>query len=100
ITFAARDSDYEGHKIKEGEILALENNKLSFVEQDLERAVVKLTKQLFKKDSEFVTLIYGEDVNESEAESVKSAIETKIPNAEITLIPGGQPVYYYIISVE
>ena len=54
ITFAARDSDYEGHKIKEGEILALENNKLSFVEQDLERAVVKLTKQLFKKDSEFV----------------------------------------------
>ena len=100
VTFAARDSDYEGHKIKEGEILALENNKLSFVEQDLERAVVKLTKQLFKKDSEFVTLIYGEDVNEADAEKVQDAIKAKIPNAEITLIPGGQPVYYYIISVE
>ncbi len=100
VTFAARDSDYEGHKIKAGEILALENNKLSFVEQDLERAVVKLTKQLFKKESEFVTLIYGEDVSEEEAQKVQSAIEAKIPNAEITLIPGGQPVYYYIISVE
>lgn len=100
ITFAARDSDYEGHKIKQGEILALENNKLSFVEQDAEKAVVKLTKQLFKKDSEFVTLIYGEDITEEQAEKTKQAVEAKIPNAEITLIPGGQPVYYYIISVE
>lgn len=100
ITFAARDSDYEGHKIKQGEILALENNKLSFVEQDAEKAVVKLTKQLFKKDSEFITLIYGEDITEEQAEKTRAAVEAKIPNAEITLIPGGQPVYYYIISVE
>lgn len=100
ITFAARDSDYEGHKIKQGEILALENNKLSFVEQDAEKAVVKLTKQLYKKDSEFVTLIYGEDITEEQAEKTKQAVEAKLPDAEITLIPGGQPVYYYIISVE
>lgn len=100
ITFAARDSDYEGHKIKQGEILALENNKLSFVDQDTEKAVVKLTKQLFKKDSEFITLIYGEDISEEQAEKTRAAVEAKIPNAEITLIPGGQPVYYYIISVE
>lgn len=101
ITFAARDSDYEGHKIKQGEILALENGKLSFVEQDAEKAVVKLTKSLFKKDSQFVTLIYGEDVTEDEALKTKAALESKLPSdAEITLIPGGQPVYYYIISVE
>lgn len=101
ITFAARDSDYEGHKIKQGEILALENGKLSFVEQDTEKAVVKLTKSLFKKESQFVTLIYGEDVSEDEAVKTKEALAEKIPSdAEITLIPGGQPVYYYIISVE
>ena len=101
ITFAARDSDYEGHKIKQGEILALQNGKLSFVEQDISKAVVKLTKSLYKKDSQFVTLIYGEDVSEDEAMNVKNALEGKLPSdAEITMIPGGQPVYYYIISVE
>lgn len=101
ITFAARDSDYEGHKIKQGEILALDNGKLSFVEQDAEKAVVRLTKSLFKKDSQFVTLIYGEDISEDEAVKAKEALEAKLPaEAEITLIPGGQPVYYYIISVE
>ena len=101
ITFAARDSDYEGHKIKQGEILALENGKLSFVEQDAGKAVVKLTKALWKKESQFVTLIYGEDVTEEEATEVKEALAAKLPvDAEITLIPGGQPVYYYIISVE
>ncbi len=101
ITFAARDSDYEGHKIKQGEILALENGKLSFVEQDVQKAVVKLTKSLYKKESQFVTLIYGEDVSEEDAMKTKTALEAKLPtDAEITLIPGGQPVYYYIISVE
>lgn len=101
ITFAARDSDYEGHNIKQGEILALENGKLSFVEQEAEKAVVKLTKNLFKKDSQFVTLIYGEDVAEEDAVKAKEALEEKLPSdAEVTLIPGGQPVYYYIISVE
>ena len=101
ITFAARDSDYEGHSIKQGEILALENGKLAFVEQDAEKAVVKLTKSLFKKESQFVTLIYGEDVSEEAAMKAKEALEAKLPaEAEVTLIPGGQPVYYYIISVE
>ena len=101
ITFAARDSDYEGHKIKKGEILALENGKVSFVEQETQKAVVKLTKALYKKESQFVTLIYGEDVSEDEALKTKEALEAKLPSdAEITLIPGGQPVYYYIISVE
>ncbi|MBQ5590277.1 MAG: DAK2 domain-containing protein [Clostridia bacterium] len=101
ITFAARDSDYEGYKIKKGEILALKNGKLSFVEQDAQKAVVKLTKSLFKKESQFVTLIYGEDVSEQEAMNTKVAMEAKLPaGVEITLIPGGQPVYYYIISVE
>jgi len=101
ITFAARDSDYEGHKIKEGELLALENGKLSFVETDLERAAVKLTRSLIKKDSSFITILYGEGVSEQDAEAMVSALKEKIsPDIDISLVNGGQPVYYYIISVE
>ena len=101
VTFAARDSDYDGHKIKEGEILALENGKVSFVEQDLSKAVVKLTKALVNRDSAFITMLYGEDVKEEEAEKICEAVKQKVgDDIEVTLINGGQPVYYFIISVE
>jgi len=101
ITFAARDSNYDGHKIKEGELLALENGKVAFTEKDMVRCAVKLTKGLFKSDSAFVTIIYGEDVTEEQAEEIKEAVAAKLgSHAEITVINGGQPVYYLIISVE
>ena len=101
ITFAARDSDYDGYKIKKGEILALDGGKLSFVEKDAVRAAVKLTHRLLKKDTSFVTVIYGSDVDEQTAQSVEAGIRQKLPpNVEISTIYGGQPVYYYIISVE
>lgn len=100
LTFAARNSDFDGKNIREGEILALENGRLSFTDADLTHAAVRLARSLYKKDSAFVTLIYGEDVNEEQAEAVKSAVAAKLPNAEITVINGGQPVYFYIISVE
>ena len=101
ITFAARDSDYDGHNIKAGEILAMENGKLAFVEKDLEKAVYKLTRSMVKRDSSFVTLIYGSDVTDGQAEAACELLKSKLsPNLEISLINGGQPVYYYIISVE
>ena len=100
ITFAARDSDYEGHAIKGGEILALDNGKLSFVDKDVAKAAYKLTKKLVKSDSSFVTVIYGSDVTDESAESLVSQLQSKFSNLEINLINGGQPVYYYIISVE
>ena len=100
ITFAARNSDYDGFKIKEGEILALKNGKLKFVEKDVDKATVRMIKELAKKDSQYATLIYGEDISDESAEAVKNAIEAKMPNLEVTLIPGKQPVYYYIMSVE
>ncbi|MDL2233748.1 DAK2 domain-containing protein [Ruminococcaceae bacterium OttesenSCG-928-L11] len=101
ITFAARDSNYENHKIKKGEILALENNKLAFVEKDVTKAVVKLTRSLVKKDSAFITILYGEDVTEEEAAAMEEQLRAKLPDdVELAMINGGQPVYYYIISVE
>ncbi len=101
ITFAARDSDFDGHDIKEGELLAMNNGKLAFVEKDLNRALVKLTKSMVKKDSSFVTLLYGADVSDDQASEACEILRSKLnDNLEINLINGGQPVYYYIISVE
>lgn len=101
ITFAARDSDFDGHKIKKGELLALLGGKVSFTETDLEKAAVKLCKQMIKRDSEFVTVIYGEDVTEQQAAALDEQLRAKYgAKTEITVINGGQPIYYYIISVE
>ena len=101
ITFAARDSDFDGHSIKAGEILAMDNGKLAFVEKDLQKALLKLTRSMVKKDSSFITLIYGTDISESQASAAYELLRSKISsNVEINLINGGQPVYYYIMSVE
>ena len=100
VTFAARDSDYEGHSIKQGEILALDNGRLSFVEKDLQKAAYKLTKRLVKGDSSYITVIYGADVTDEAAEALHKQLSTKFSQMDVNLINGGQPVYYYIISVE
>jgi len=101
VTFAARDSDFDGHDIKKGEILALENGKLAFVSNDLIKATVKLTRGMLKKDTAFVSVYYGSDVTEEQAAEVEQAIRAKLPeDVELTMLCGGQPVYYFIIAVE
>ena len=101
ITFAARDSEFEGHSIKEGEIRALDNGKLSFTDKDINKAAFKLTKKLARSGANYVTIIYGSDVTEETAESLQQTLLSKLNDKiEIMLINGGQPVYYYIISVE
>ncbi len=101
ITFAARDSEFDGHSIKKGELMALLGGKITYVDTDLERTVMKLLKQMIKRDSQFVTVIYGEDVTEAQAALIEEQIQAKYGSkTEITVINGGQPVYYYIISVE
>ncbi len=101
ITFAARDSEFDGHSIKKGELMALLGGKITFVDTDLEKTVMKLLKQMIKKDSQFVTVIYGEDVTEEQASAIEAQIQEKYGSkTEITVINGGQPIYYYIISVE
>ncbi len=102
ITFAARDSEYAGHMIKKGEILAMENGKLSFVEKDINKALIKMTKNLTQKveDGFCMTLIYGEDVTEEQANAALRSLQNKFDDYEISLVKGDQPVYYYILSVE
>lgn len=101
ITFAARDSEFDGQKIKEGEVLALDNGKLAFVEEDVGKAAYRLIKKLVSSDSEFITIIYGSGITEDEAEELRAKVEEKFgQRADVSLLNGGQPVYYYIISVE
>lgn len=101
VTFAARDSEFEGHQIKEGEILALDNGKLAFTEKDVNKAVLKLSKKFAKGDVSYITLIYGADVTEENAEQTRNLIQSKLSDKiEVMLVNGGQPVYYYIISAE
>lgn len=101
ITFAARDSQVDGQNIKKGDLMALTGGKITFVDNDLERTVLKLLKQMIKRDSQFVTVISGADVTEEQAAAIETAIQEKYgEKTEITVINGGQPIYYYIISVE
>ncbi len=101
VTFAARDSEIDGHPIRKGEVLALENGKLAFTEKELNRAAYKLTKRLVNGETGFITIAYGEDVSEETAEELVAQLQTKFgERIEIILVNGGQPVYYYIISAE
>lgn len=101
ITFAVRDSDFEGKQIKKGEILAMENGKLAFVEKDVTKALIKITKKLIRSGSSYITIIYGSDVTDETAKAAFEALRAKISDdIEIVLVNGGQPVYYYLISVE
>ena len=101
VTFAARDSELDGQRIKKNEVLALDNGKLSFTERDVNKAAYKLTRKMVKSDSSYVTIIYGADVTEEKAQQLYEMLTAKLNSRiEITLLQGGQPVYYYLISVE
>ncbi len=101
VTFAARNSEYGGFKIKEGDILALNDGKLSFTEKDAVKAVYKLAKSMTNKNTSFLTVIYGSDVSEEDAQRAKDLISSKLgSHIDITIVNGGQPVYYFMISVE
>ena len=101
VTYAARNSEFNDKKIKEGEMLGLINGKLTFTEKSRNKAILKLAKHMIDRGTSFITLIYGAEVTDEEAEETRRLIETKIAkNVEVTLVNGGQPVYYYILSVE
>ncbi|MDO5123670.1 MAG: DAK2 domain-containing protein [Eubacteriales bacterium] len=102
VTFAARDSEFGMKKIKEGEIIGLDNGKLTVTDKTSpKKALLKLAKNMIDKDTTFVTLIYGEGVTAEEAEETMNELMLKYgENVDINLIDGGQPIYYYILGVE
>lgn len=100
ITYAARDSEFDGHTIKEGEYLALNEGKLSASGRDLSEVANKLVSDMGIEDKGFVTVFYGQGVKQEDASVVESICQEKASDAEVMLLDGGQPVYYYLISAE
>ena len=101
VTFAARDSEFGGHKIKEGDILGLANGKMELIGKDPVHIVSKLAKSMVSRSTSFITIIYGDTITEAQAEEAYSQIKSKVgSDVEVTLVNGGQPVYYFVLSVE
>ena len=100
VTFAARDSVVDGMKIKEGQMLGMENGAITVVEDSALTAAYKITRHLCNRKTTMVTIFFGEGATEEEATELESMIRDKFKDIETAVIPGGQPVYSYIISVE
>ena len=100
VTYAARDSDFDGHIIHAGEYLALLDGKLIGSYTDMKKLMDELGEAASELDPELVTVYYGEDVDEETANETAAILEGGLPDAEVTVVNGGQPVYYYMISIE
>ena len=100
ITYAARDSDFDGFEIKQGDYMALADGKLFGIEQDLNAMLEHLAQAETQQNAEFINIFYGEDVTDEAAAGALEIFQRLCPNAEIVLQRGGQPVYYYMISAE
>ena len=100
ITYAARDSDFDGFAIKEGDYLALMEHQLFGTDRDLDALLDRLARSEDIQSAEFLSIFYGEDVTEGQAQEAAQKFTDACPNAEVNLLPGGQPVYYYMISAE
>ena len=100
ITYAARDSDFDGFAIKEGDYLALMEHQLFGTDRDLDALLDRLARSEDIQSAEFLSIFYGEDVTEEQAQEAAQKFTDACPNAEVNLLPGGQPVYYYMISAE
>ena len=100
ITYAARNSDFDGFDIKEGDYLALEEGKLFGTDSSLDVLLEKLAADAVERSAGFISLYFGEDVSEEEAQKAAQVFADRCPDAEVAVLSGGQPVYYYIISME
>ena len=100
ITYAARNSDFGGFAIQQGDYLALLEHQLFGTDRDLNDLMDRLAKSEALQEAEFISLFYGEDVTEEQAAQAEEIFSRCCPGAELSVLPGGQPVYYYIISIE
>ena len=100
VTYAARNSDFDGFAINEGDYLALEDGKLFGTDRSIEPLLAKLAEDAKARSAEFVTIFFGEDVTEEDAQKAEAVFAEACPDAEVSVLAGGQPVYYYIVSIE
>ena len=100
VTYAARNSDFDGFAISAGDYLALTDGKLFGTDRKLETLLDQLAALAADKGAEFITVFYGDGVTQEDAQRAEQRFADACPEAEVSLLPGGQPVYYYIISIE
>ena len=100
VTYAARNSDFDGFAINAGDYLALTDGKLFGTERELDGLLDKLAALAAEKGAEFIIVFYGDGISEADAQHAEQRFIDACPEAEVSLLPGGQPVYYYIISIE
>ena len=100
ITYAARNSDFDGHDIHEGEYLALYGKALFGNGKDVSALLQGLAEKVAEEEKEYITVYYGEDTTEEQAQAAAKIFEDACPDAEVSVINGGQPIYYYLISAE
>ena len=100
ITYAARNSDFDGFAINEGDYLALCDGKLLGTDRSLDVLLERLARLAADKSAEFITVYAGEGVSDEDADRAAQLFQTACPDAEVSALPGGQPVYYYIVAIE
>ena len=100
ITYAARNSDFDGHDIHEGDYLAMFGSSLFGTSQDIALLLKSLAEKVRDEGKEYITIYYGSDIREKDAQKAADLFADMCPGAEVSLINGGQPVYYYLISAE
>jgi dihydroxyacetone kinase-like predicted kinase len=100
VTYAIRDSEYNGIQIKQGDIIGLHNGQIEFSGSSIHDVVMDMMKAIITDEDELVTVYYGADVTEADAESISSDIEKMYDFCDVECHNGGQPLYYYLISVE
>ena len=100
ITYAARNSDFDGFEIHEGDYLGLIGGSLLGTSRDITELLAKMADQVAAGGQEFVNIFYGSDISEADAEAAAEIFRAHAPNAEVNVLSGGQPIYYYLISAE
>lgn len=100
VTYAVRDTMIDDKEIREGNIMGLGDNGLLAVGEDIEATTLATINEMMDEDSEIISLYYGADVTEEEAEQLAALLEENYPDCEVELNEGGQPIYYYVVSVE
>ena len=100
ITYAARNSDFDGYDIHEGDYLALYGSALFGTSKDIKVLLKSLAEKVRDEGKEYITIYYGEDVKEKDAQKAADLFADVCPDADVNLLSGGQPVYYYLISAE
>ena len=100
VTYAVRDTEIDGKKIKEGNILGLVSKSIVVVGEDKYQVCEKVLENMVDDDSELITVFYGEDTDEDKTDKLKKDMENKYKDIDVHFYKGNQPLYYFIISVE